>query len=219
MQKVCEDFDLIAPFETERWNHNNYYHDFLLENLPPNCRHTLEIGCGIGTFSRLLAERSEIVTAIDLSPKMIEIAKGLSKSHANIDFQAADVLEAAFPDESFDAIVSIATLHHLPFEEVLPKLKKALKTGGKLLILDLSGIGSVNDFLIGAAAFPLSKILDFFHNGFNRPTKDEREAWANHAKTDHYLTFPEAKRIYSSYFERAVVQRRLFFRYSAVLEK
>lgn len=219
MQKVCEDFDSIAPFETEKWNHNNYYHDFLLKNLPRNCQHTLEIGCGIGTFSRLLAERSKIVTALDLSPKMIEIAQNLSKSHTNINFQVADVLETNFPDEHFDAIISIATLHHLPLDEILPKLKKTLKIGGRLLILDLSRMGNVNDFIVGAVAFPLSKILNVFHNGFTRPTKEEREAWENHAKTDHYLTFSEAKQIYPSYFEDAIVQRLLFFRYLVIWEK
>ena len=219
MQKVCEDFNSIAPFETEKWNRNNYYHDFLLKNLPRNFQQTLEIGCGIGTFSRLLAERSKRVTSIDLSPKMIEIAKTLSKSHTNIDYQVADVLETNFPGEHSDAIVSIATFHHLPLEQVLPKLKKALKTGGKLLILDVSRMESVQDFFVGAVGFPLSSILKVFHNGFARPTKAERKAWAHHAKTDRFLSFSEAKQIYPSYFEKAIVRRHLFFRYSVIWEK
>lgn len=199
MQKVAEDFNSIAPFETEKWNRNNYYHSFLLKNLPPNCQRALEIGCGIGTFSRLLATRSKRVTSMDLSPKMIEIAKTLSKSHTNIDFQVADILETNFPDEHFDAIISIATFHHLPLEQVLPKLKNALKTGGKLLILDVSRMESVQDFFVGAVGFPLSSILKVFHNGFAGPTKAERKAWAHHAKTDCFLSFSEAKQIYLSY--------------------
>jgi SAM-dependent methyltransferase len=219
MQKIAEDFDLIAPFETERWNHNNQYHDFLLKNLPQNCYQAFEIGCGIGTFSRLLAERAELVTAVDLSPKMIETARNLSKSHPNIDFQIADILEMNFPDQYFDAIVSIATFHHLPLEEVLPKLKKALKIGGKLIILDILRMESLLDFFIGAAAFPLSSILKIIHNGFVRPTNEERQAWALHAKTDCFLTLSEARQIYSAHFEKPVVQRHLFFRYSAIWEK
>jgi SAM-dependent methyltransferase len=218
-QKVREDFDSIAPFETEKWNGSNHYHGFLLENLPPNPQNLLEIGCGIGTFSRLLAARSQLVTAIDLSPGMIEIAENLSKSHANIDFQLADVLETDFPDEHFDAIVSIATFHHLPLERLLPKLKKALKTGGKLLILDVTKMENIQDFFIAAAAVPLSLILKIFHNGFVRQTKEEREAWARHAETDRFLTFSEAEKIYSSYFGNAVIRRHLFFRYSVIWKK
>ena len=219
MRKVCEDFNSIAPFETEKWNRNNHYHDFLLKNLPQNCQQTLEIGCGIGTFSRLLAERAKFVTSIDLSPKMIEIAQNLSKSYTNIDYQVADVLKTNFPIEHFDAIVSIATFHHLPMEQVLPKLKKALKTGGKLLILDVSRMESLQDFFVGAVGLPLSLILKVFHNGFARPTKAEREAWKNHANTDRFLSFSEAKQIYPSYFEKAIVRRHLFFRYSVIWEK
>ena len=117
MQKTREDFDSIAPFAKENWNHNSHYHTFLLANLPLNCQNALEIGCGIGTFSRLLAKYSARVTAIDLSPKMIEVAKNLSKDYANIDFQLADILETDFPDAHFDTIVSVATFHHLPLEQ------------------------------------------------------------------------------------------------------
>jgi SAM-dependent methyltransferase len=219
MQKVCEDFNSIAPFETEKWNGNNHYHDSLLKNLLANQQNILEIGCGIGTFSRLLAARSKLVTAIDLSPVMIEISENLSKSHANIDFQVADILKTDFPDEHFDAIVSIATFHHLPLEPVLPKLKKALKTGGKLLILDVTRMENLQDFFIATAAVPLSLILKVFHNGFVRPTKQEREAWAQHAETDCFLTFSEAKKIYSGYFEKAIIRRHLFFRYSVIWKK
>lgn len=219
MQKVCADFNAIAPFETGNWNHNNHYYDFLLDSLPQNNQHILEIGCGIGAFSRLLAERANLVTAIDLSPEMIKRAKSLSKSQTNIDFQIADILESDFPPESFDAIVSIATFHHLPLNEVLPKLKSALKPGGKLMILDVLRMETIKDFLIGAIAVPLSFVLKVFHNGFVRPTREQREAWKNHTKTDCCLSFSEAKQIYPGYFEKASVQRHFFFRYSMIWEK
>ena len=219
MQKVAEDFDLIASFETESWNHNNHYHNFLLKNLPENCNHALEIGCGIGTFSRLLAKHSSCVTAIDLSPKMIETAENLSKSYANLEFRVADVLKTDFPDEHFDAIVSIATFHHLPLDEVLPKLKKTLKSGGKLLILDVSRLDGIEDYFIASAAVPLSLLLKLFHNGFSRPIEAERKAWENHAKDDLLLSFSEARQNYLTYLEKAFVQRHLFFRYSVIWEK
>ena len=219
MEKIAEDFDSIARFESEKWNRNNHYHVFLLNNLPQNCGHALEIGCGIGSFSRRLSTRSNRVTAIDLSPKMIELAENLSESQINIDFQIADILETEFPDECFDAVVSIAAFHHLPLERVLPKLKKTLKTGGKLLILDVLRMESIQDFCVGAVGFPLSLIQKVFHNGFARPTKEERKAWARHAETDRFLSFREAKQIYRNYFENVVVRRHLFFRYSAVWEK
>jgi SAM-dependent methyltransferase len=218
IEKVREDFNSIAPFETAKWNHNNQYHPFLLANLPLNCQNVLEIGCGIGTFSRLLPETSRL-RAIDLSPKMIEIAKNLSKNHTNIDFQVADILETDLPDSHFDAIVSIATFHHLPLEQVLPKLEKALRPGGKLLILDVLRLENTKDYLFGSIVIPLSLMLKFFHNGLSRPTTEERKVWAHHAETDRFLSFSETAQIYPFYFENAKVQRHLFFRYSMIWTK
>lgn len=91
-QKIRNDFDCIALNEQEGWNHNNHYHHFLLKQLLFDCNTILDIGCGTGEFSRLLAKRADKVIAIDLSPNMIEFAKQHSKHYTNIDFQVADVL-------------------------------------------------------------------------------------------------------------------------------
>ena len=219
MQKVREDFDLIAPFETEKWNRNNHYHEFLLKQLPPDSQNILEIGCGIGTFSRNLAQRCKSVTALDLSPKMLETAKNLSKSQTNINFQLADILETQFPDESFETIVSIATFHHLPLEKVLPKLKKALKIGGKLIILDVLQVKSLVDFAWGSVALPVGLLVRFFHHGLSRPTKAEREAWEQHARTDRYLSFSEVQSLYPNFLTNPIINRHFFFRYSVIWQK
>ena len=218
-EKLTEDFNLIATFEKGRWNRNNHFSNYLLENLPANCRNVLEIGCGTGELSRAMAPRAERVTAIDLSPKMIEIAEKLSASYGNIDFQIADVLETDYPPEHFDAIVSVATFHHLPMEQVLPKLEKALKPGGRILVLDILQMKDVRDYLAGMVSLPLSAILKTFYNGLARPTREEREAWSNHGKTDRYVSFQQAGQIYSKFLDGAIVRRHLFFRYSMIWEK
>ena len=91
-QKIRQDFDRIALHDREKWNHNNHYHRFLLKQLPAQCKTALDIGCGTGEFSRLLAQQIEKVIAIDLSPNMIEVAKQRSRQLPNIDFQVADVM-------------------------------------------------------------------------------------------------------------------------------
>ena len=158
-QKIQNDFDRIALLEQVRWDHNSHHHRFLLKQLPSYCENTLEIGCGTGAFSRLLAKRSHRVVAIDLSPKMIEVAKRQSEDYPNIDFQVADILKWKFPVEQFNAIASIATVHHLPLENLLPRLKVALKSGGKLVILDLLEPESLEDILIAAISVPLRESM------------------------------------------------------------
>ena len=72
-EKIKQDFDCIALLEEPEWNHNHHYHHFLIQQLPTPCGQVLEIGCGTGEFSRLLAKQSTQVLAVDLSSKMIEI--------------------------------------------------------------------------------------------------------------------------------------------------
>lgn len=217
-QKIQNDFDRIALLEQVAWDHNSHYHRFLLKQLPSGCENSLEIGCGIGAFSRLLAERSHKVVAIDLSPKMIEVARQ-SGRNPNIDFQTADIMKWEFPVEQFDAIASIATVHHLPLETLLPRLKVALKPGGKLVILDLLEHKSVKDILIAAISVPPSWIFRILRNRHIKPTPEAVDAWSEHGRTDQYLTLSQAQQIYSRLLPEAIVKRHLFWRYSVVWKK
>src|SRR5262245_20874000 len=90
-KEIQRDFDRIALAEgVEGWNHNNHYHDFLLRHTPPHLTRALEVGCGKGEFARLLAQRSEQVLGIDLSPEMLRIARLSSAQFPNIEYLQAD---------------------------------------------------------------------------------------------------------------------------------
>lgn len=216
IEKIRNDFDRLALYEQQRWGHNNYYFSFLLNQLPSSGQKVLEIGCGTGEFSRILADQGWQVCAIDLSPNMIEIAR--SKSSSNIDFQVADVLHWGFPIEEFDAIVSIATLHHVPLELLLPKFKSALKLGGKLIVLDLvesEGIDRLRDII----AVPLNWVYENLRNRGIERSREAIKAMREHLATDKYLTLSQAKKIYSRFLENVHIRRHLFWRYSAIWTK
>jgi hypothetical protein len=53
---VQEDFDRIALVSGEDWDHNRHYYAYLLSHVPEGCGSALEIGCGTGSFTRLLAQ-------------------------------------------------------------------------------------------------------------------------------------------------------------------
>ncbi|MBW4507588.1 MAG: class I SAM-dependent methyltransferase [Scytonematopsis contorta HA4267-MV1] len=190
--KIRNDFDKIALHDQEGWDHNNHYHRFLLKQLPIRCKTVLDIGCGTGEFSRLLAKRADQVIAMDLSSKMIEVAKQRSKQYVNIDFQVGDVLQLQLPVEQFDAIVSIATLHHLPVEELLPNLKSALKPGGRLVILDLLEYESLQDSLSDVIAVPLNWLFQILKNRHIKASPEAVKAMREHLRTDKYLTLSQA---------------------------
>lgn len=218
-QKIQNDFDRLALYEQEGWNNNHRYHEFLLKQLPWHCENILDIGCGTGAFSRLLAQRCDRVIAIDLSPQMITVAKERSKKYANIDFQVANILKWEFPVEQFDAIVSIATLHHLSLEDLLPNLKTALKLGGKLVILDLIEHENILDRFSAIIAVPLNWISQILNNRQVQQSPEAKAAWQEHIRTDKYLTRSQARHIYTQSCPGTKLKKHLFWRYSAVWEK
>ena len=218
-QKIRDDFDRIALYDRQGWNHNNHYHNFLLRQISFPCNNILDIGCGTGEFTRLLAKQAENVVAIDLSPNTIKIARQRSREYTNINFQVADIMQWEFPKEHFDAIVSIATLHHLPVEQLLPKLQAALVPGGKLVILDLLKYESIQDSLSDVVAVPLNWALEILRNSQIKRSPEAVKAMREHLRTDEYLTLSQVKKIYPNYLGEVIIKKHLFWRYSIVGEK
>lgn len=219
MSSIQEDFDRIALVSADGAKRNDLYHDFLLRQLPSQCENSLDIGCGTGSFTRRLAERSQRVLAIDFSPEMIRIARERSGKFSNIDFQLADVLNLPFDARSFDCIATIATLHHLPLEEMLLKMKVALKPGGELLILDLFEAEGVTDALLNLAALPVSVGLRLIHHGRLLPPRAEQAAWNAHADHDLYPKMREVRALCDRILPGAKVKKHLLWRYSVVWKK
>lgn len=213
------DFDRIALLEEESWSQNRYYHKFLSKHLPRNCDTALEIGCGTGAFSRLLAKYSQRVIALDLSPQMIRVAEQQSKQFPNIDFQVADVTASPLPAAGFDCIATIATLHHLPLAETLSRMKDALNPGGVLLVLDLYQAEGLSDALASAFAMPFNVALRLFHQGRLRPPRSVREAWAEHERHDSYATLTQVRQISNEIFPGATLRKHLLWRYSLTWQK
>jgi ubiquinone/menaquinone biosynthesis C-methylase UbiE len=219
MSNVRADFDRIALLAGDAWDHSSHYHGFLARHVPRPCRESLEIGCGTGAFSRLLAKSSDRVLALDLSPNMIHVAREHSTQFPNIDFQVADVLESELPAGRFDCVASIATLHHLPLVEVLPKIKRSLKAGGVLLVLDLFQPEGLSDAAASALALPLSLGLRLLRHGRLLPPLEVRRAWDEHGRHDTYLTLNEVHRVCADLLPGALVTRHLLWRYSVVWKK
>ncbi|GAB2721887.1 class I SAM-dependent methyltransferase [Nocardia thraciensis] len=112
------------------WSHNEFYHRLLLRQLPKQCRRVLDVGCGAGAFAAELARHAEHVDAIDRSPDMID--RALRSVPGNVSCILGDVRDWELPDDGYDAIVSVTALHHVPLEETLPVLARALRPGGVL---------------------------------------------------------------------------------------
>jgi SAM-dependent methyltransferase len=211
-ETIRDDFDRIALLPDDRWNHNRHYHPLLLREVPAGSAEALDVGCGAGEFTRLLAARCTRVTGIDLSPNMVAEARRRSAVLDNVEYAVGDVMTAPLATGRFDCIAGIAVLHHLPLEAGLTRLRDLLRPGGVLVLLDLSPGRLPAD--LGALA--VSIVLGTWHNGPRRSSPEEREAWAAHGSTDRYPSLAEVRATCERVLPGARVRKHLLWRYSLV---
>lgn len=94
----------------------------------------LDIGCGEGHNTRLLAQRRALVTAIDISEVFIAHAKQLEEQESlGIDYQVASAVEPPFDDARFDFATAFMSLMDIPeTDRALAEAYRVLKPGGFL---------------------------------------------------------------------------------------
>lgn len=88
----------------------------------------LELGCGTGLFTKMFVGTGANITANDISPELIEIARTQNPG--------AKFICARFEDlpatETFDAVIGSSVLHHLDLDAALAKCRQLLRPDGKL---------------------------------------------------------------------------------------
>jgi SAM-dependent methyltransferase len=109
----------------------------------PDGARVLEVGCGPGHLSAQLAGQHRLeVTGLDLDPAMIARAAANTDRTVNRDgrrpsFLVGDVAALAFPDRSFDLVVSTLSMHHWADPTAgLAEIGRVLRPGARALIWD-----------------------------------------------------------------------------------
>jgi ubiquinone/menaquinone biosynthesis C-methylase UbiE len=89
----------------------------------------LELGCGTGYFTKELIKMNIRITAIDISPELLEEARKQVPS-TNVTFQIQNAYEMDFGNQVFDAIIGSSVLHHLDIRRAVSEMFRVLKPGG-----------------------------------------------------------------------------------------
>ncbi|GAP94742.1 methyltransferase domain-containing protein [Leptolyngbya sp. NIES-2104] len=108
-----------------------------LDKLPAGTT-VLDVGCGIGGSSRILAADYRFdVTGITISPGQVKRAQELTPPEVTAKFQQDDAMNLSFADSSFDVVWCIEAGPHMPDKAVFAKeLMRVLKPGGILVVAD-----------------------------------------------------------------------------------
>jgi len=113
----------------------------------------LSLGCGIGDTELLLAPHVRELTGLDLSPSAIKQAKLDSAHLDNVRFIEGTLESAQIEPESFDVVIAIFFLHHLPgtVPALARQIAEILKPGGVFYSLDPSRYrlsGAIGELLV-----------------------------------------------------------------------
>jgi ubiquinone/menaquinone biosynthesis C-methylase UbiE len=102
----------------------------------PDQATVLEVGCGTGVITAMIADLTGVAAAVgvDPSPYFVERARQRAPS---LRFEVADGRSLPFDDQTFDGVVLATTLCHIPApEQALAEAHRVLRPGGQILVYD-----------------------------------------------------------------------------------
>jgi SAM-dependent methyltransferase len=120
-------------------------------------REVLELGSGMGEMTTLLARGGARVTALDISPGSIAVARRRAQLHGvdgAIGFVCAAGEDLPLEGDRFDVVVGKAVLHHLDAGRAAPELHRVLRPGGRAAFAEPLGTNPVVAFARDHLPYP-----------------------------------------------------------------
>jgi ABC-2 type transport system ATP-binding protein len=97
----------------------------------------LEMGCGTGIYSALIADKVKKLVVTDMSREMLELAKTKLNQYNNVEVSKEDCYHTSFEDNTFDSVL-LANLIHVVTDptSVMKESRRVLKKGGRIVVID-----------------------------------------------------------------------------------
>jgi ubiquinone/menaquinone biosynthesis C-methylase UbiE len=159
------DFTLLKQMQAVAWSAGSFedvaesIHDMhlaLVEALDPQPgERCLDVGCGAGNVAELAAGAGARVTGIDLSPRLIDVAKGRAEAGGyDIEYRVGDAENLDVEDATFDKVVSSVAMIFAPdHEAVARELARVTRPGGRLVFSAWTPEGTVGEMFEVFGAF------------------------------------------------------------------
>jgi 2-polyprenyl-3-methyl-5-hydroxy-6-metoxy-1,4-benzoquinol methylase len=176
--------------------------------LPAGCDRALDVGCGEGILARKLHQHSVNVSAIDIDPRSIELARQQDQG-GEIDYILGDFLTFPLEPESFDFITSVAALHHMDAGAALQRMRTLLRPGGTLAVVGLI-----------RSEYPRDLPRDALAHGVSYAHRLVKPYWESPAQTLWPPpTFGETRALAERALPDVSLRRHLLWRYSLLWKK
>ena len=128
--------DIMSIGMIKRW------HKFMMKKLGDlQDKKCLDVGTGTGEIAFMMASRNAIVTGLDITPAMLELAKKkmLDPHHSKVEFVVGNALDIQMEDETFDIVTSGYMLRNVTdIPKAVSEMYRVLKVGGTCAVAELA---------------------------------------------------------------------------------
>ena len=158
---------------------DEFYNRIIELGLCVKGQRVLDLGTGTGVLPRNLYKHGAEFVGADISENQIEQARLLSKEAGmNIDYVVASAENFVFPDNSFDVVTACQCFWYFDKTIALPRIHKALKSGGHFCILSMAWITGESEIARHVEKLVLKYNPEWTGGGFKRYTPSKTPDWA-----------------------------------------
>lgn len=144
------------------WNHNYAYNRWVSKMIGKR-NSILDVGCGDGTLALYLRTDDNDILGIDISDASIQKANQ-KNTYSNVSFVRTTFEDFQTNNRHFDAIVFVASIHHMEMVNAIDKAKKLLAKQGVLIIVGLAKPSNLFDWIVEFLRIVPSKIISLIKN-------------------------------------------------------
>jgi ubiquinone/menaquinone biosynthesis C-methylase UbiE len=119
----------------------------------------LDVGCGTGTTDQFLRARVGSLSGVDVSEEMLTIARSNVR---DVDYRWYDGEKLPFPDESFDAVVAICVLHHVPLSnrfKFVNEMVRVTRSNGVIAIFEHNPFNPLTQHAVNSCGLDSDAVL------------------------------------------------------------